>query len=96
MNDIIDGFFPWELKGEFPDGVPFVLRDRHEEWFDVRKENKFVAFEGRGVVVGKQENESDDEEAGDDGELVNVTVPIPKNGTWTMNDDADAVDKSKV
>jgi hypothetical protein len=28
LKDIVDGFFPYELKDEFPEGVPFKLIDK--------------------------------------------------------------------
>ena len=28
MRDLMDGYFPWELRERFPNGIPFALRDQ--------------------------------------------------------------------
>ncbi|KAI8895619.1 hypothetical protein BC833DRAFT_600656 [Globomyces pollinis-pini] len=33
LNDIQDCYFPYELKTQYPDGVPFELMDNHEKYF---------------------------------------------------------------
>ncbi|TPX58801.1 hypothetical protein PhCBS80983_g02879 [Powellomyces hirtus] len=54
MRDLMDGYFPYELKHTFPDGVPFQVRDSHEEWFDTSTTlNTFKAFGGTGCSVVK-------------------------------------------
>ncbi|TPX41524.1 hypothetical protein SeMB42_g05541 [Synchytrium endobioticum] len=50
MRDLLDGYFPFELKDQFPDGVPFDLRDYHTTFFDDTP--KYVPFSGTGHVVG--------------------------------------------
>lgn len=27
MRDLMDGYFPWELRQRYPDGIPFAVRD---------------------------------------------------------------------
>jgi len=46
--DILDGYFPYELKDHYPDGVPFLLIDKSTE--DYRK--PFKAFSGQGRQAG--------------------------------------------
>ncbi|KAJ3245285.1 UBX domain-containing protein 11 [Chytriomyces hyalinus] len=47
MRDIIDGYFPYELKHLYPEGVPFKLKDCHENTHE-SMHAKFMAFSGRG------------------------------------------------
>ncbi|KAI8829563.1 hypothetical protein BJ741DRAFT_622727 [Chytriomyces cf. hyalinus JEL632] len=47
MRDIIDGYFPYELKHLYPEGVPFKLKDCHESTHE-SMHAKFMAFSGRG------------------------------------------------
>eukprot|EP00967_Tisochrysis_lutea_P156132 scaffold314006_cov28-Tisochrysis_lutea.AAC.1 len=32
LRDLLDGYFPYELKHAFPDGVPFGVTDRTDRW----------------------------------------------------------------
>ncbi|XP_053467054.1 UBX domain-containing protein 11 isoform X1 [Ictalurus furcatus] len=50
LQDLMDGFFPTELKDRFPHGVLFQVDDRREE--DFRAE-----FPGKGHTVGGSEQE---------------------------------------
>ncbi|KAJ3221274.1 UBX domain-containing protein 11, partial [Chytriomyces hyalinus] len=47
MRDIIDGYFPYELKHLYPEGVPFKLKDLHECTYE-SMHAKFTPFSGRG------------------------------------------------
>ncbi|XP_071381533.1 UBX domain-containing protein 11 [Centroberyx affinis] len=49
MQDLMDGYFPSELQGRFPDGVPFEVHDRREEEFIDRR--PWAEFPGKGQVV---------------------------------------------
>ncbi|KAM3873414.1 UBX domain-containing protein 11 [Diretmus argenteus] len=46
MQDLMDGYFPSELRERFPDGVPFDVHDRREEEFIVRQ-----PWAGKGQAV---------------------------------------------
>jgi hypothetical protein len=35
LTDLMDGFFPYDLKDEYPDGVPLKVVDRTAEKFVV-------------------------------------------------------------
>ena len=48
--DILDGYFPYELKDHYPDGVPFLLIDKSGE--DYRKAFKAFSGQGRGLRDG--------------------------------------------
>ncbi|XP_028326320.1 UBX domain-containing protein 11 [Gouania willdenowi] len=47
LQDLMDGFFPAELKDRFPDGVPFQVEDRRHEKFTP----KLDTFPGEGRAV---------------------------------------------
>ncbi|TPX34715.1 hypothetical protein SmJEL517_g02697 [Synchytrium microbalum] len=50
MRDLLDGYFPFELKDQYPDGVPFDLRDYHTTAYD--DQPKYIPFSGQGHIVG--------------------------------------------
>ncbi|GAQ84682.1 hypothetical protein KFL_002000170 [Klebsormidium nitens] len=52
LADILDGFFPYELKGTHPDGVPLRLVDRSAERFTL----PFQPFRGEKRVLVSREN----------------------------------------
>jgi hypothetical protein len=52
MKDLVDGFFPFELKGRFPDGIPLAVTDRHTDMFKTRMGTDAPAFLGHGHVLG--------------------------------------------
>ncbi|KAI9206880.1 uncharacterized protein BJ171DRAFT_472875 [Polychytrium aggregatum] len=41
MCDLMDGYFPYELKDTYPDGVPFKIIDRHTIWRPLRIDEGF-------------------------------------------------------
>ncbi|KAM6967518.1 UBX domain-containing protein 11 [Aplochiton taeniatus] len=49
MQDLMDGYFPSELKGRFPDGVPFAVYDNRDEVFQERQ--PWAEFPGKGQAV---------------------------------------------
>ncbi|KAJ3149177.1 UBX domain-containing protein 11 [Geranomyces variabilis] len=48
MRDIAEGYFPYELKPQYPDGVPFEVADRHDDWYTATGAARFVPFTGKG------------------------------------------------
>ncbi|TPX59294.1 hypothetical protein SpCBS45565_g07775 [Spizellomyces sp. 'palustris'] len=74
MRDLVDGYYPYELKHRFPDGVPFDVRDRHDEWYDTAAAATYVPFSGKGYAVdpdketGTSEKEQNSSESGLDEE----------------------------
>ncbi|XP_018590073.1 UBX domain-containing protein 11 isoform X2 [Scleropages formosus] len=56
--DLMDGYFPSELQGRFPDGVAFQVFDRRHEAFQERP--RWAAFPGKGQVVGGAKERSPD------------------------------------
>ncbi|KAJ3279055.1 hypothetical protein HDU76_009652 [Blyttiomyces sp. JEL0837] len=54
MRDIVDGYFPYELKDEYPDGVPFTLTDRHKDLYEPPPQ----AFAGSGFTLTNLEDSS--------------------------------------
>ncbi|ORY40216.1 hypothetical protein BCR33DRAFT_740476 [Rhizoclosmatium globosum] len=51
MRDILDGYFPYELKDLYPDGVPFEVRDCHDEEYQGWKRAKYIPFGGQGMSL---------------------------------------------
>ncbi|XP_062322528.1 UBX domain-containing protein 11 isoform X2 [Osmerus eperlanus] len=49
IRDLMDGYFPSELKERFPEGVPFQVLDRREEEFKERR--PWAEFPGKGQAV---------------------------------------------
>ncbi|XP_075909361.1 UBX domain-containing protein 11 [Petromyzon marinus] len=50
LQDIMDGYFPSELQGRYPDGVPFQVTDRRDEVFHERRLGD--DFPGHGETLG--------------------------------------------
>ncbi|KAJ1454192.1 hypothetical protein M885DRAFT_522375 [Pelagophyceae sp. CCMP2097] len=50
VKDVLDGYFPSEFKGDFPDGVPLDVVDRHESPFQKHGE----VFGGAGRAAGRK------------------------------------------
>ncbi|CAN0348809.1 unnamed protein product [Lampetra planeri] len=50
LQDIVDGYFPSELQGRYPDGVPFQVTDRRGEVFHERRLGD--DFPGHGETLG--------------------------------------------
>eukprot|EP00730_Choanoeca_flexa_P019450 TRINITY_DN9498_c0_g1_i2.p1 TRINITY_DN9498_c0_g1~~TRINITY_DN9498_c0_g1_i2.p1 ORF type:complete len:524 (+),score=85.23 TRINITY_DN9498_c0_g1_i2:2634-4205(+) len=49
LRDLQDGYFPWELRSRYPDGVPFALQDlRHETYTPP----VIQSFPGSGQALG--------------------------------------------
>lgn len=62
--DILDGFFPYELKAAHPDGVPLRLVDRSAKRFTL----PFQPFRGeKRVLVSRERNEPNGTEGGSQG-----------------------------
>ncbi|XP_061632477.1 UBX domain-containing protein 11 [Phyllopteryx taeniolatus] len=55
MQDLMEGYFPSELQGRFPDGVPFEVHDRREEEFVLRA--PCDKFPGKGQAVREKKEE---------------------------------------
>ncbi|XP_057690928.1 UBX domain-containing protein 11 isoform X2 [Corythoichthys intestinalis] len=56
MQDLMEGYFPSELQGRFPDGVPFEVHDRRNEEFVPRA--PFDKFPGKGQAVQDKKEDS--------------------------------------
>ncbi|XP_061676999.1 UBX domain-containing protein 11 [Syngnathoides biaculeatus] len=56
MQDLMEGYFPSELQGRFPNGVPFEVHDRREEEFVLRA--PWDKFPGKGQAVREKKEES--------------------------------------
>ncbi|XP_074074125.1 UBX domain-containing protein 11 isoform X2 [Macrotis lagotis] len=70
IQDILDGFFPSELKKIYPSGVPFKVTDRHNVVYQEQQRPK--VFSGPGYVLGKmstKENQKWTETSGPDNYL---------------------------
>eukprot|EP00960_Hanusia_phi_P058951 764027-Hanusia_phi.AAC.1 len=52
VKDLMDGYFPWELKEEYPDGVPIKVEFRLKELYNRDVPSNFQAFKGEGHSVG--------------------------------------------
>ncbi|CAG5131965.1 unnamed protein product [Candidula unifasciata] len=50
VQDLLDGYFPSELQGRYPDGVPFALTDLRETYFQPTLTP--VVFAGEGQTLG--------------------------------------------
>merc|ERR1711907_128279 len=54
VQDILDGYFPYELKEKYPDGVPFTVMDRsyehHHRPFSQAGSGQKLGWDGR---IGK-------------------------------------------
>ncbi|XP_052244196.1 UBX domain-containing protein 11-like isoform X3 [Dreissena polymorpha] len=49
VQDILDGYFPSELQGRYPDGVPFNVTDKREVHY---QERQHEIFKGAGQTLG--------------------------------------------
>ncbi|XP_063729592.1 UBX domain-containing protein 11-like [Symsagittifera roscoffensis] len=47
IRDILDGFFPSELRERYPDGIPFAVKDKRDVMF-LEKESPKQSFPGSG------------------------------------------------
>ena len=54
MRDMVDGYFPYELKDKHPDGVPFELIDLHTQQY-VSVQDKYSIFGGQGYTLNDVE-----------------------------------------
>lgn len=52
MRDVLDGYFPYELKDKYPDGVPFKLHDFSAQTFESPEGQSFKPFSGVGQSMG--------------------------------------------
>ncbi|XP_005108241.1 UBX domain-containing protein 11 [Aplysia californica] len=50
IRDILDGYFPSELQSRYPDGVPFVVTDLRNTYFQPKV--SLLAFTGEGQTLG--------------------------------------------
>lgn len=55
VRDLVEGYFPWELKERFPNGTPFKLIDRRTETY---KQSAVKAFTGAGYQLGGPSDEA--------------------------------------
>jgi hypothetical protein len=51
MRDLCDGYFPYELKEQYPDGVPFELVDKHHE---VYRRPHLIGYAGEGFHLDER------------------------------------------
>ncbi|ORX42991.1 hypothetical protein BCR36DRAFT_415838 [Piromyces finnis] len=49
IKEIVDGYFPFQLKDKYPEGVPFKLIDNHLSYYNNRP--SYSPFSGKGVLV---------------------------------------------
>ncbi|KAJ3005116.1 UBX domain-containing protein 11 [Thoreauomyces humboldtii] len=89
VQDLVDGYFPYELKDAYPDGVPFDVHDRHEEWHEVKEAHRAFAGKGRATAASPDlsdtDGSADSETDSDRSETVDVSVPVPSHMTWTQD-----------
>ncbi|ORX84078.1 hypothetical protein BCR32DRAFT_135648 [Anaeromyces robustus] len=52
IKEIIDGYFPFQLKQKYPEGVPFKLVDNHLMYYNSRE--AYIPYSGRGVLARPQ------------------------------------------
>eukprot|EP00656_Telonema_subtile_P056431 TRINITY_DN9011_c0_g1_i2.p1 TRINITY_DN9011_c0_g1~~TRINITY_DN9011_c0_g1_i2.p1 ORF type:complete len:558 (-),score=109.10 TRINITY_DN9011_c0_g1_i2:273-1946(-) len=52
VQDLLEGFFPFELKESFPDGVPLSVHDRTWEPFDGSRRHRPFSQAGQGQRLG--------------------------------------------
>ena len=54
LGDILDGYFPYDLKKKYPEGVPLKMVDKTTELYvsDIVKEQIATLERGRGVNIG--------------------------------------------
>ncbi|XP_019741720.1 UBX domain-containing protein 11 isoform X2 [Hippocampus comes] len=55
MQDLMEGYFPSELQGRFPDGVPFEVHDRRDEEFVLKE--PCIKFPGRGLIMREKKED---------------------------------------
>ncbi|KAK7478069.1 hypothetical protein BaRGS_00030675 [Batillaria attramentaria] len=56
VQDFLDGYFPSELQRQYPDGVPFLVRDMRDVFF--RPQAATSVFSGTGMTLGGEEQPS--------------------------------------
>lgn len=49
IRDILDGYFPYEFKKDYPNGIPFKVTDKHTEEYSP----EFLKFQGEGHKLNK-------------------------------------------
>jgi len=79
VQDILDGYFPYELKDKYPDGVPFTVLDRTFE-----KYHRPFSQAGQGRALGVQPGSKIGKS------LTDVTAPDVKTSASQQEVDADA------
>ncbi|XP_033102174.1 UBX domain-containing protein 11-like [Anneissia japonica] len=50
IQDLTDGFFPTELKTQYPDGTPFLVTDKREVYYQDPRHREY--FPGAGQTLG--------------------------------------------
>ncbi|XP_077977161.1 UBX domain-containing protein 11-like [Glandiceps talaboti] len=50
MKDLTDGYFPFELQPRYPEGIPFLVTDKREVYFEDTRHQEH--FPGMGQVLG--------------------------------------------
>ncbi|KAL6618329.1 hypothetical protein U3516DRAFT_811565 [Neocallimastix sp. 'constans'] len=48
IKELIDGYFPFQLKERYPEGVPFKLIDNHTKYYNSRP--PYLPYTGKGVM----------------------------------------------
>jgi UBX domain-containing protein 11 len=82
VGDLMDGYFPWELKDDFPDGVPLRV-EMHldvDHGAHVPPHAAFVAFRGAGNVLRGADEAEAGAAAGQGGEPAGQGRAVP--GSW--------------
>ncbi|KAJ1473521.1 hypothetical protein T484DRAFT_1912867, partial [Baffinella frigidus] len=58
VRDLMDGYFPWELKDDYPDGVPLRvemrLQEAHGGAGSAGADPSFTPFGGEGMALGRE------------------------------------------
>ncbi|KAI8853887.1 hypothetical protein BC829DRAFT_381559 [Chytridium lagenaria] len=57
MTDILDGYFPFELKDEYPDGVVFLLEDYHTQMFQPSG-SRYIPYSGKPFSLQNNEKQT--------------------------------------
>ena len=52
MQDLLEGYFPFELKEQYPKGVPLAVHDKTWELFDGVKKHRPFSQAGAGKRLG--------------------------------------------
>ncbi|EKX51872.1 hypothetical protein GUITHDRAFT_134207 [Guillardia theta CCMP2712] len=78
VKDLMDGYFPWELKEEYPDGVPIKVEFRLKEKYSRDAASNFQAFKAGNSKAPDILRNLPNSVIGPGGNIINIKEDIEK------------------